>query len=111
MNASVDTTLKAISEPRRREILRMLGPGELTAGEIASAFDVTQPAISQHLGVLAEAGLVTMRKAGTRRYYGAVPQRIDEVRAYLAAFWATGLDRLKEEVEREERRRKDGNAN
>ena len=94
----------------------MLSFGELTAGEIASGFDVTQPAISQHLGVLAEAGLVTVRKAGTRRFYRAVPQRIDEIRAYLADFWLTALDRLKEAAEKEEaekteQRRKDGNAN
>jgi DNA-binding transcriptional ArsR family regulator len=110
-NRSLDTAFKAISEPRRREILRLLGSGELSAGDIASRFDVTQPAISQHLSVLAEAGLVVARKEGTKRMYRAVPQRFDEIRAYLAGFWSTGLDRLKEAAETEERRRKDASAN
>jgi len=110
-NTSIDTALKAISEPRRREILRLLGAGELSAGEIASRFDVTQPAISQHLAVLAAAGLVVARKEGTKRMYRAVPQRFDEIRAYLAGFWATGLDRLKAEAESEQRRMKDASAN
>jgi DNA-binding transcriptional ArsR family regulator len=110
-NTSLDAAFKAISEPRRREILRLLGAGELSAGEIASRFDVTQPAISQHLSVLAQAGLVVARKDGTKRMYRAVPQRIEEIRAYLAGFWAIGLDRLKAEAESEQRRMNDASTN
>lgn len=110
-NTSIDAAFKAISEPRRREILRLLGAGELSAGEIASRFDVTQPAISQHLSVLAQAGLVVARKDGTKRMYRAVPQRIEEIRAYLAGFWAIGLDRLKAEAESEQRRMNDASTN
>ena len=75
----------------------------MTSGEIAGHFDVTGPAISQHLGVLAEAGLVTVRREGTRRIYTAVPRRFDEVREYLAGFWEAGLERLKREAETEQR--------
>lgn len=107
----INAAFKAIAEPRRREILRLLGAGELSAGDIASRFDVTQPAISQHLSVLAEAGLVVVRKEGTKRMYRAVPRRLDEIRAYLAGFWSTGLDRLKAEAESEQRRMKDASAN
>jgi DNA-binding transcriptional ArsR family regulator len=110
-NTSIDAAFKATSEPRRREILRLLGAGELSAGEIASRFDVTQPAISQHLSVLAQAGLVVARKDGTKRMYRAVPQRIEEIRAYLAGFWAIGLDRLKAEAESEQRRMNDASTN
>ena len=91
-----------MAEPRRREILRLLADGELSSGEIAAHFDVTGPAISQHLGVLAGAGLVAARSEGTKRMYRLVPQRILEVRAYLEEFWTSGLERLKEAAEDEE---------
>ena len=68
---TADPILKAIAEPRRREILRLLAASELTAGAVAGHFDVTQPAISQPLGVLAEVGLVAVRRDGTRRFYRA----------------------------------------
>ena len=65
----IDASLKAIAEPRRREILRLVRDDELTAGAIAAHFDVTRPAISQHLSVLRDAGLVVERRDGTRRWY------------------------------------------
>jgi DNA-binding transcriptional ArsR family regulator len=99
----MDAALRAIVEPRRREILRVVGSAELSAGEIADHFDVTRPAISQHLAVLREAGLVAERRAGTRRLYRVRPEGFEDLRGYLEAFWADGLTRLKAEAEREER--------
>ncbi len=99
----MDTVLHAIAEPRRRDILSLVREAELTSGEIAARFpDVTPPAISQHLKVLAEAGLVTVRRLGTRRLYRARPEGLAEVRGFLDAFWVDSLQRLKEEAEAEE---------
>jgi DNA-binding transcriptional ArsR family regulator len=98
----MDAALHALAEPRRREILALLREGELSAGEIASRFPVSWPAISQHLGVLKGAGLVAERREGTRRLYRARPEGLVELRAYLDGFWAAGLDRLKREAERDE---------
>lgn len=108
---SLDNTFRALAEPRRRDILRLLADGEMSSGEIAAHFEVTGPAISQHLGVLDEAGLVRVRRQGTKRLYSLVPQPINEVRAYLGEFWSAGLDRLKEAAEAEEQRRKDASPN
>lgn len=99
-----DATLKALAEPRRREILRCLGEGELSAGEVAARFDVSRPAISQHLGVLREAGLVAERREGAKRIYAAVPERISELGSYLDDFWSEGLGALKAAAEAEQRR-------
>ena len=79
----VDLALKAIAEPRRRAILRLVRDDELSSGEIAAQFDVTGPAISQHLGVLKEAGLVTERREGTRRLYLARPEGLQDLRAFI----------------------------
>jgi DNA-binding transcriptional ArsR family regulator len=98
-----DTVYHAIAEPRRRDILRLIQETELTAGEIAAHFDVTRPAISQHLRILAEAQLVSMRQAGTRRYYLARPEGLEDVREFLDAFWESRLARLKKLAEDEER--------
>ena len=99
----METALKAIAEPRRRQILSLVRDGELSAGEIASHFDVTRPAVSQHLTVLKEAGLVDERRNGTRRLYRARPEGLAEVRTFLEEFWSERLDALKREAEREER--------
>jgi DNA-binding transcriptional ArsR family regulator len=97
----VEATLRAISEPHRRAILRLVRTTELTAGEIASQFEVTRPAISQHLNVLKEAGLIVERRLGTRRLYRARPEGLAELRSYLDEFWADQLASLKDAVERE----------
>jgi len=102
----MDTTLRALAEPRRREILALIRDRELSSGEIAHHFPVTPPAISQHLGVLREAGLVEERRTGTRRLYRARLEGLREVREYLDAMWAEGLDRLKAHAELEERTRR-----
>lgn len=100
----LDVVLRAIAEPRRREILRLVQDRELSSGEIASHFDVTRPAISQHLGVLKDAGLVTVRRQGTQRLYKARPEGLVELRAFLEEFWDERLWRLKAAAEAEERR-------
>ena len=99
----IDAALRAIAEPRRREILRLVRDDELTAGAIAAHFDITRPAISQHLTVLRDAGLVVERRDGTRRWYRARPDGTLELRAWLEAFWDDGLTRLAAVAEQEER--------
>jgi DNA-binding transcriptional ArsR family regulator len=101
----MEPALRAIAEPHRRQILRLVWDAELSAGEIASHFDVSRPAISQHLGVLKEVGLVTERRNGTRRLYRASEGRLVELRSFLDEFWGDRLDALKREAEREEKRR------
>jgi DNA-binding transcriptional ArsR family regulator len=101
----VDAQLRAIAEPRRREILRLIWSKERTAGEIARNFEVTRPAISQHLRVLRESGLVSERRDGTRRIYRAAPERLGELRAFLEAYWDDALGRLRQAAEQAERRR------
>jgi len=101
----IDLVLQAIAEPRRREILRLIALAELSAGEIAMHFEVTRPAISQHLQVLSAAGLVSVRRDGTRRLYRARPEGLADLREFLDTFWDDSLLRLKREAEAEERRR------
>jgi DNA-binding transcriptional ArsR family regulator len=96
--------VQAISEPRRREILRLIRDRERAAGEIAKHFEVTRPAVSQHLTVLKNAGLVSERREGTRRYYRARPEGLAELRSFLEGFWDDRLGRLKQEAEKEQRR-------
>jgi DNA-binding transcriptional ArsR family regulator len=91
----MEAALKAIAEPRRRAILRLVRDRELPAGEIADQFEVTRPAISQHLRVLKDAGLIVERREGTKRLYRAVPEAVEEIRAFLEQFWDENLDRLK----------------
>jgi len=82
-----ELAIKAIAEPRRREILRLVRERELAAGEIATHFsDVSRPAISQHIGVLKGAGLLMERRLGTRRMYRADEQGLASLRAALAEF-------------------------
>ncbi len=102
----MDEAIHAIAEPRRRAILRLVWDGELPAGEIAAHFAVTRPAISQHLRVLKDAGLVVDRRQGTHRLYHAVPERMAELRAFLEEFWDDQLSRMDapETEEREQSR-------
>ena len=98
----MEAALKAIAEPRRRRILALVREAELSSGEIAAHFDVTRPAISQHLNVLKEAGLVSERRNGTRRLYQARPEGLGELKAFLEGFWDRSLDALKREAEEKE---------
>jgi DNA-binding transcriptional ArsR family regulator len=101
----MDAALRAIAEPRRRQILEIVRDGELSAGEIAAHFDVTRPAVSQHLTVLKQAGLISERRDGTRRLYLARPQGLAELKLFLEGFWDDRLASLKREAERKERMR------
>jgi DNA-binding transcriptional ArsR family regulator len=102
-HSDVDTALRAIADPRRREILRLVRDEELTAGSIAGHFEVTRPAISQHLTVLRDAGLIVERREGTRRWYRARPEGTAGLREWLETFWDDGLARLAAAAEHEAR--------
>lgn len=101
----IDSAVRAIAEPRRREILSLVREDELSAGEIASRFDVTRPAISQHLSVLRDADLLSERREGTRRLYRARPEGMAELREFLDDFWSDRLERLKLAAELDQQRR------
>ncbi|MDA1348031.1 MAG: metalloregulator ArsR/SmtB family transcription factor [Chloroflexi bacterium] len=100
----LDTAMRAIAEPRRRAILNLINTVELPAGEIASHFDVTRPAISQHLRILVDAELVTVRREATKLLYRTRPEGLAELRAYLEGFWSDSLELLKSAAEAEQRR-------
>ena len=101
----MEAALKAIAAPHRRQILSLVREGELSAGEIAAHFDVTRPAVSQHLTVLKEAGLVEERRNGTRRMYRMRPDGLAPIREFLEQFWDERLEALKREAELEERKK------
>jgi DNA-binding transcriptional ArsR family regulator len=95
-----DEALRAIAEPRRRKILQLVARDELAAGEIAAAFDITRTAVSQHLTVLKNAGLLSERRDGTRRLYRARAEGLAGLREFLDGMWAGALEegrRLAEE--------------
>jgi len=89
---AADEALRAIAEPRRRAILKLVAHDELAAGQIAEAFDVTRTAVSQHLTVLKNAGLLTERREGTRRLYRARAEGLAALREFLDDLWAGSLD-------------------
>jgi DNA-binding transcriptional ArsR family regulator len=97
----------AVAQPKRREILRLLAGRELSAGEIASHFSVTQPAISQHLKVLKEVGLLSERREGTRRVLSVRAEGLEDLHNFLAEVLPTRLERLKGAAEQEERSERD----
>jgi DNA-binding transcriptional ArsR family regulator len=101
----IDSAVRAIAEPRRREILSLVRDDEMSAGEIASRFDVTRPAISQHLTVLRDAGLLNERRDGTRRLYRARPEGMSDLREFLDDFWSDRLERLKLAAELDQQRK------
>jgi len=98
----VEAALRAIAEPRRLRILALVRSSEMSAGEIAAHFEVSWPAVSQHLTVLKDAGLVSQRRAGTRRLYRARPEGLAELRSFLEGFWDERLAALTREAELEE---------
>jgi DNA-binding transcriptional ArsR family regulator len=95
---------EAVAQPKRREIMRLLAGRELSATEVASHFDVTQPAISQHLKVLKDVGLINERRQGTKRLLSVRPEGLAQLNDFLAEILPVSLDRLKTAAEREERR-------
>ena len=96
--------LQALSSPRRREIVRLVWSSERSAGDIARAFEVSWPAISQNLRVLKDAGLVKERRVGTSRLYRADRVALRPLESYLRAMWARKIDRLRLLAEAEEKK-------
>lgn len=96
----MEAAFRAIAEPRRRAIIRLVLGRELTAGAIAAHFDVTRQAISQHLRVLRESGLLDERRDGTRRLYRARPEGLAEVQRAVGELWDEKLHLLKTAAER-----------
>src|SRR5580700_9616567 len=97
--AETDEALRALAEPRRRAILQLVAHSELSAGEIAGCFDVTRTAVSQHLTVLKNAGLLTERRQATRRLYRARPEGLTGLREFLDQMWASSLEVARDLVE------------
>ena len=100
-------SLLAIADPTRRRIVELLARGERTAGELVDEFDVSAPAISQHLNVLREAGLVTTRVEGQSRIQTLNPDGFDELEAWLERtrnFWSQRLDALERELKADDER-------
>jgi DNA-binding transcriptional ArsR family regulator len=96
-----------VADPTRRSILRLVRDDELPAGEIARHFgDISRPAVSQHLRVLTDAGLVTVRRDGNRRLYRWRPEGLAGAVRFVDEMWADSLTRLKVAAEREERSRR-----
>jgi DNA-binding transcriptional ArsR family regulator len=105
-----DEALRALAEPRRRAILRLVAHDELAAGEIAGFFEVTRTAVSQHLTVLKNAGLLTERKVATRRLYRARPEGLAGLRDFLDQMWASSLEVARDLVEADQARGTDDRA-
>ena len=100
-----ESTLQALSDPTRRAVLEQLRRGPRAVGEIAAELPVSRPAVSQHLRVLKEAGLVTERQSGTRRLYRLNPTGLAELREYVEGFWEEALASFKAAAETQERRK------
>ena len=95
----MQSTLEAVANPHRREILRLVWDAELSSREIASHFDVTWQAVSHNLRVLREAGLISERRAGTRRLYRAEREQLAPLEALLEDMWRQDLERLERVME------------
>jgi DNA-binding transcriptional ArsR family regulator len=104
MATSAENVLKALAEPRRQQILRLVRTTPRSVGEIAEQVDITQQAVSQHLQVLKDAGLVAVHQDGTRRLYAIRPDGLESLDRFLAELWPAGLQRLKAAVEADDQR-------
>ena len=91
--------LDALGDPTRRQVFELLRRGPRSVGELADELPVSRPAVSQHLRVLEDAGLVTHRKNGTRNLYGLNGNGVVELRAWIDGFWDEALERFKDAVE------------
>jgi DNA-binding transcriptional ArsR family regulator len=98
---AIDATLRAVADGTRRAILRLVSENERTAGDIATNFEISRPAVSQHLRVLRDAGLVRVRPVGNRRLYRARPEALAAARAALDDLWIDRLERLARAAENE----------
>lgn len=94
--------MRALAEPVRRQILQLVRDEERTAGEIAEHFPISRPGVSQHLRVLEDAALVSVRRDGTKRWYRARPEGLAELEQWLTEMWSDRLAQLKRAAEREE---------
>ena len=98
--------IQALGDPTRRSIFERLRNGPRAVGELARELPVSRPAVSQHLRVLKEAGLVTEQRNGTRRIYGVDAASVAELRDYFDGFWSDALESFRRAVEQEEGRKK-----
>jgi DNA-binding transcriptional ArsR family regulator len=97
-----ELSIMALADPTRRSIFERLRHGPRAVGQLAAGLPVTRPAVSQHLRVLKEAGLVSERRDGTRRLYRIEPEGLEELREYFERFWDEALEAFKEAAEREQ---------
>lgn len=97
---SYDTALSALADPTRRAVFEAVRHRERAVGEVAAGLPVSRPAVSQHLRVLEDAGLVRVRRAGARRLYAADPAGLEDLRAWLDGFWDEALDSFRRAAER-----------
>jgi DNA-binding transcriptional ArsR family regulator len=97
-----EVSITALADPTRRSIFERLRHGPRAVGQLAAGLPVSRPAVSQHLRVLKEAGLVTERRDGTRRLYRIEPAGLEELREYFERFWDEALEAFKEAAEREQ---------
>jgi len=98
--------IQALGDPTRRSIFERLRAGPRAVGELARELPVSRPAVSQHLRVLKEAGLVTEQRNGTRRIYGVDAASVAELRDYFDGFWSDTLESFRQAVDQEEGRKK-----
>jgi DNA-binding transcriptional ArsR family regulator len=101
--ATADAQLAALSDPTRRQVFQRLQSGGLAVGEIARGLPVTRPAVSQHLKVLKDSGLVAETRQGTRHYFAIAPEGIGALRAYLDDLWSDALAAFARHVEKEQK--------
>jgi DNA-binding transcriptional ArsR family regulator len=101
---SSNAVLRALAEPRRQAMLRLVRDEPRSVGEIAKHFDITQQAVSQHLQVLKQAGLVDVRRQGQRRLYAVRVEGLETLEAFLSELWPAGLERLKKALEADDAR-------
>jgi DNA-binding transcriptional ArsR family regulator len=102
----IDTAFRALADPTRRRIIELVALDGMSAGDIASHFETTRPAVSQHLTVLRNAGLLSERREGRTRIYQTNHGTVDEVVHHLQSFWSGRLQELKRQAEREVRHRR-----
>jgi len=100
-----ERSLAALADPTRRKVFERLRPGPLPVGELAAGLPVSRPAVSQHLKVLKEAGLVSEEQDGARRIYRIDPQGLGQLRRWLDQFWDVALENFKAEAGKKDRRK------
>ena len=102
MNTNASQAFAALADPTRQQIFDRLSRRALAVGELADGLPVSRPAVSQHLKILKDAGLVVSRTEGTRNIYRADPKGVAAMRDYLDRFWQRALTAFKDEVEKED---------